>query len=313
MESETLARIAWGFMADPGDGLARALTQRHGIEAAAQLVESTTSPTRVLTGLSEEISPANYAQLERWRARYDPAQVQASHRKQRHAGIQVMGSEDPLWPTRMNDLGPAAPLTLWVRGDPGVVARGRAVLAVVGSRHPTGAGLAHTTAIVQGAWCEGVGIVSGGALGIDSIAHQASLVHWRLPIAVLAGGLESVYPSDNVSLMTHIAERGAVFSEAPCGMRIRPERFLARNRLIAALSQALVVVEAAHRSGAINTAHHAAGLGRDIGVVPGRWEDTHARGCFRIVREQGAMVLTEPADVGFLLPGVPTHSPKLGP
>ncbi|MFT6972915.1 MAG: DNA processing protein [Pontimonas sp.] len=312
MGSETLARIAWGFMAHPGDGLAWALTRRHGVEDAAHMVASTMSPTSVLTGLAEDIFPADYAQLERWRARFDPDQVQASHQKQHHAGIQVMGSGDPLWPARMNDLGPAAPVSLWARGDPGVVARGREALAVVGSRHPTGAGLAHTTAIVQGAWCDGVGIVSGGALGIDSIAHQASLAHRRVPIAVLAGGLEAVYPSDNVSLMTHIAERGVVLSEAPCGMRIRPERFLARNRLIAALSYAVVVVEAAHRSGAINTAHHAAGLGREIGVVPGRWEDKHARGCFRIVREQGAMVLTEPADVGFLLPGVPTHSPKLG-
>ncbi|MGB4713356.1 MAG: DNA-processing protein DprA, partial [Pontimonas sp.] len=114
-----------------------------------------------------------------------------------------------------------------------------------------------------------------------------------------------VYPSENTALMSQIEERGAVFSEAPCGLRIRPERFLARNRLIAALSDGVVVVEAAYRSGAINTAHHAAGLGRQIGVVPGRWGDPAARGCFRIARDVGAMVLTEAADVGFLLPGMP--------
>jgi len=81
--------------------------------------------------------------------------------------------------------------------------------------------------------------------------------------------------------------------------------------LIAALSHAVVVVEAAYRSGAINTAHHAATLGREMGVVPGRWDDAATRGCFRIARDLGAMVLTEAADVGFLLPGVPAVPPTL--
>jgi len=107
-----------------------------------------------------------------------------------------------------------------------------------------------------------------------------------------------------VALMNRIAERGALYSEAPCGMRVKPEKFLARNRLIAALANAVVVVEAAHRSGAINTAYHAAGLGREVGVVPGRWEDRHAKGCFRLARDLGARILTEAEDVRLLLPGL---------
>jgi DNA processing protein len=276
MDAETYAQIAWGLMATPGDYLATGLIESVGIKEALSLVVSKDSPARILQSLAvSELPRGATAQVERWRAGHRIEQVEHSHKLQSHAGIGVLE----------------------------VLSTGRA-LAVVGSRAPSGAGLAHTTAIVAGPWCEGVTIVSGGATGIDTAAHQSALTYRRPTVAVLAGGLESVYPPANTALMSVISEVGAVISEAPCGLVMKPERFLARNRLIAALSNALVVVEATYRSGAMNSASHAAALGREIAVVPGRWEDPRSQGCFRIARERGAMILTEPADVGLLLPGV---------
>jgi DNA processing protein len=304
MDAETYAHIAWGLMATPGDYLATGLIESVGIKEALSLVVSKDSPARILQSLAvSELPRGATAQVERWRAGHRIEEVEHSHKLQSHAGIGVLGPEHPRWPGLLGDLGPLAPFGLWFRGDLEVLSTGRA-LAVVGSRAPSGAGLAHTTAIVAGPWCKGVTIVSGGATGIDTAAHQSALTYRRPTVAVLAGGLESVYPPANTALMSVISEVGAVISEAPCGLVMKPERFLARNRLIAALSNALVVVEATYRSGAMNSASHAAALGREIAVVPGRWEDPRSQGCFRIARERGAMILTEPADVGLLLPGV---------
>ncbi len=304
MDPLTTAQIAWGFLADPGDPLARALCEAWGPEKALGLVTGSGTSAAVFAGLGRASHPLDGSHLRHWRARYHPDEVARSYHLQQRAGIEVLDSSHRAWPTTMNDLGPSAPLSLWVRGNPTIWAAHPVSLAVVGSRRPTGAGLGHTTSIVQGAWCDTVAIVSGGATGIDTVAHHAALVHDRVPLVVLAGGLDAVYPAENVALMNRIAERGALYSEAPCGMRVKPEKFLARNRLIAALANAVVVVEAAHRSGAINTAYHAAGLGREVGVVPGRWEDRHAKGCFRLARDLGARILTEAEDVRLLLPGL---------
>ncbi len=310
MDAFTASRIAWAMIAEPGDVLARDLCQSLGPEEALAGVLAPRSHTSMLTRLGREVRTGDRKHVGTWLSRYDSDRVGASFAQQRRAGIAVLDSSHTAWPARLDDLGDKAPLALWVRGNP-EAATAPAVLAVVGSRRPTGAGLHHTTSIVSGPWGDGLTIISGGAAGIDAVAHQASLIHQRVPLCVLAGGLESVYPKENTALMSQIEEHGAVLSEAPCGVAIRPERFLARNRLIAALSHAVVVVEAAYRSGAINTAHHAATLGREMGVVPGRWDDAATRGCFRIARDLGAMVLTEAADVGFLLPGVPAVPPTL--
>jgi DNA processing protein len=147
----------------------------------------------------------------------------------------------------------------------------------------------------------GGGVVSGGAVGIDRAAHQAALDSQKPQIAVLAGGLDQLYPRANVGLFQQIKISGILLSEAPATIVSEAHRFLHRNRLIAALSNAVVVVEAAWRSGAMNTASHAAALGRGLGVVPGRWEDQRSAGCFRVVRERGALVLSEPGDIELLL------------
>jgi len=225
MDPLTTAQIAWGFLADPGDPLARALCEAWGPEKALGLVTGSGTSAAVFAGLGRASHPLDGSHLRHWRARYHPDEVARSYHLQQRAGIEVLDSSHRAWPTTMNDLGPSAPLSLWVRGNPTIWAAHPVSLAVVGSRRPTGAGLGHTTSIVQGAWCDTVAIVSGGATGIDTVAHHAALVHDRVPLVVLAGGLDAVYPAENVALMNRIAERGALYSEAPCGMRVKPESF----------------------------------------------------------------------------------------
>ena len=308
MVTETKARIAWGFLAQPGDPLAKVLCDTLGPGEALRRVLGNAPLSEVIAGVEIGETLLTPSHRDRLRAAYKPDVVRRSLALQERAGIQILDSSHPHWPEALRDLGESAPLTLWARGNPAAWDASTPRLAVVGSRQPTAAGLTHTASIVAGPWLAGATVISGGASGIDTVAHHAALLHKRVPIAVLAGGLEGVYPTQNVALMNRVAEVGVIFSEAPCGMRVRPEKFLARNRLIAALSHGVIVVEAAFRSGAINTAHHAAGLGREVAVVPGRWDDKASRGCFRLARDLGARILTEPADAGLVLPlgaGVP--------
>jgi DNA processing protein len=220
-------------------------------------------------------------------------------------GLTLLTPHNPLWPQQFGDLGPHQPLAVWVAGDPGVVTNTATWLAVVGSRRASPAGVAATRAVVTAVGgvedSPRAGIISGGAHGIDVAAHRAGLDASLPSLAVLAGGLDSLYPVAHHGIFTEIVHKGALLSESPCGRRPRAEMFLHRNRLIAALARAVVVVEAAHRSGAINTASHAATLGREIRVVPGRWSDPLSQGCLRLVREGTATVLTTPHEVGELL------------
>ncbi|MET0297717.1 MAG: DNA-processing protein DprA, partial [Microbacterium sp.] len=129
-------------------------------------------------------------------------------------------------------------------------------------------------------------------------------------VALLAGGADKAYPAGNADVIDRIAERGAVVSEVPCGSAPTKWRFLARNRLIAAMSAATVVVEAGWRSGSLNTAGHAAALGRGVGAVPGPITSAASAGCHRMLREFGAECITGAADVRELL-GIPAGTPPL--
>ncbi len=139
----------------------------------------------------------------------------------------------------------------------------------------------------------GFAIVSGGAYGIDGMAHRAALASDGTTIAFLAGGIDRFYPLGHESLLTRIAQTGAVVSELPCGAAPTKWRFLQRNRLIAAASQATVVLEAGIRSGSLNTAGHAAALGRPLGAVPGPVTSPASAGCHRLLREFDAMCVVD--------------------
>ena len=195
----------------------------------------------------------------------------------------------------MDDLGRHAPLGLWVRGRVDVLAGNSPSIALVGARAATGYGEHVADARRRpDSSIAGSSIVSGGAYGIDGMAHRAALASGGTTVAFLAGGVDRFYPIGHESLLTRIASStGAVISEVPCGTAPTKWRFLQRNRLIAAASDATVVLEAGLRSGSINTAGHAAALGRPLGAVPGPVTSPASAGCHRLLREYDAVCVVD--------------------
>lgn len=172
-----------------------------------------------------------------------------------------------------------------------------ALVSMVGARAASGYG-EHVAADLAGDLAAGGAvIVSGGAYGIDGAVHRAALGVQGATIAFLAGGVDRAYPAGHHRLLQQIADEGALVSEPPCGAAPTKWRFLARNRLIAALGQATVVVEAGWRSGSLNTAGHAASLGRPLGAVPGPVTSASSAGCHRLLREYDAQCVTSAREV----------------
>ena len=202
---------------------------------------------------------------------------------------------DPLWPAALDDLGDTRPLGLWFRGDGKVLARAGA--AVVGSRDSSPYGVKIATDVAYELADSGVNVVSGGAFGIDVAAHRGALAADGYTVAVSACGVDRYYPASHADLYLEILRRGgAVCSEAPPGAAPHKHRFLSRNRIIAALSRAVVVVEAPFRSGALSTAHHAMTIGRPVGAFPGPVTSPRSSGCHRLLRE-GAACVTQTCEV----------------
>jgi DNA processing protein len=170
-------------------------------------------------------------------------------------------------------------------------------VAIVGSRKASPYGRIVTQRLVQALSAYGVVIVSGLALGIDSIAHQAALDANGLTIAVLPSGTDNVYPASHRSLAKQIVDRGgALLSEYPPKTESYKTNFIARNRLIAGLSQAVIITEAAEHSGSLHTANFAIEQGKDVLVVPGPITSPTSVGCNNLIKT-GAAIITNPADV----------------
>jgi DNA processing protein len=180
---------------------------------------------------------------------------------------------------------PLPPLALWVRGSMRLGELGGRSVAIVGSRAATEYGLHVALEFGYGLAERGVTIVSGGAYGIDAAAHRGALAAAGATVAVSAGGLDRPYPAGNARLFDRIAETGVLISESPPGASPHRGRFLTRNRLIAAFARGTVVVEAARRSGAANTARHTRRLGNAVMAVPGPITSTMSAGCHDLLRQ----------------------------
>lgn len=199
-----------------------------------------------------------------------------------------------------------APHALWVKGAAPNTLLARAV-AVVGTRALSAYGAAVAKEFVADLGAHRWSIVSGGALGADSVAHRAAVAAKTPTIVVAACGIDRTYPSDNKALFDAIVSStsgGCVITEYPPGTPPQRHRFLTRNRLVAALTQGTVVVEAAWRSGALNTLSWAEGLGRIPMAVPGPVTNTNSLGCHSRIRDGRAQLVTGGADVRALLEAV---------
>jgi DNA processing protein len=170
-------------------------------------------------------------------------------------------------------------------------------VAIVGSRKPTKYGEEIGYKIAYELARRGIVVISGLALGVDAVAHRGALDAGGLTLAVLAGGVDKITPFTNHSLGLRIIENGgAVISEYPPGTPVYPTSFLRRNRIVSGLADAVVVVEAASRSGTLSTAAHALDQNRHVFAVPGNINNPMSAGCNRLLR-QGAFVFTDISDI----------------
>jgi DNA processing protein len=287
-EAERLARVALSCAVEPGDGTTSSLIRQMGAERALAKAQSATEgePGEMLAQRLAELDPVR--QLD-----------QAAR-----CGIRFLVPGDAEWPTSLDELDDAitvegfggTPPGLWVKGPMPLTELATSV-AVVGSRAASVYGVELARAVCEHLALSGVPVVSGGALGIDFEAHNATLSADGVTAAVLACGVDRVYPAQNRPLLQHLAAEFAVVSEQPPASAPTRPRFLARNRLIAAMTSGTVVVEAALRSGALNTAGWAESLNRHVMCMPGPVTSYTSKGVNNFLREGRGTVVTHGAEV----------------
>ena len=207
------------------------------------------------------------------------------------AGGVFITPQDNDWPTSLADLA-MPPIGLVIAGDRSVLLKLDKSISIVGSRQPTNYGLQLSYSLASQASLAQLVVVSGGAYGIDTASHQGALSVGGLSIAVLAGGINRLYPLENQKLFKDITKSGLLISEVMPNTESKPYRFLIRNRLIAALSRSTVVVEAKFISGSIRTARDAAEIFRPVFAIPGPVTSPLSEGCHRLIAERVADIAT---------------------
>ncbi|MGH1415010.1 MAG: DNA-processing protein DprA [Pelagimonas sp.] len=223
--------------------------------------------------------------------------VHAELKAGRMRGAQLICHGDPNYPADLAELSDAPPM-LWVVGDPAALTR--PMVALVGARNASSLGLRMARSLSGGLGAAGYQVVSGLARGIDTAAHVEAVDHGT--IAVMAGGVDVLYPSENTRLAEEIVTKGgALISEQPMGLQPTARHFPMRNRIVSGLSRAVVVVEAAAKSGSLITARCALDQGREVLAVPGHPMDARASGCNILIRD-GARLVRNTEDILEALP-----------
>ncbi|MEO7261383.1 MAG: DNA-processing protein DprA [Jatrophihabitantaceae bacterium] len=306
-EQHQLAAAYLNRVAEPASVPLWMFVQRHGYQAAAAAIRAGAVPAEVASCTEARRTAADpHADLaaaerngirlltpadEDW-PHFALAALQATGQQrvaQWRAGLRARPQRGELIP----------PLALWVRGNAPLSTVGFRSVAVVGSRAATVYGEHIASEFSYGLAQRDVVVVSGGAYGIDAAAHRGALAAGGCSVLVSAGGLDRPYPSGHRHLYDRTAEQGLLVSERPPGSAPHRQRFLSRNRLIAAFGAATLVVEAAHRSGALNSAGYARDLGRPVLAVPGPVTSVMSAGCHRLIQrdEEPARLVTSVAEV----------------
>ncbi|MCB1311428.1 MAG: DNA-processing protein DprA [Sedimentitalea sp.] len=222
--------------------------------------------------------------------------IDAEFKAARAAKARLLCLGDPDYPQTLADIADAPPV-LWTIGDPAYLSA--PMIALVGARNASSLGTRMARALAAELGEAGFVIVSGLARGVDAAAHLAALKTGT--VAVMAGGVDSIYPAENAGLAFEIGAKGLRLSEQPMGLTAQARHFPRRNRIISGLARAVVVVEAAARSGSLITARDALDQGRDVLAVPGHPFDARAAGCNMLIRD-GAQLVRNAADVIAALP-----------
>ncbi len=283
-----------------GDAAATGGTaQAHGGASTPPSGSATRGTDGVLRG--DRADPRLQRALRRWSARLGevPSEPELDFWWRDDTRLVIPG--DTEWPSQIDVLGDARPWGLWVRGHADLRYACLRSVSVVGTRAATAYGTHVCGEFAVALAGEGWTIVSGGAFGIDGCAHRGAIAAAGATVAVLPCGVDRAYPLAHERLFRAIRESGVLVSEWPPGRTPTKPGFLVRNRVIAALSRGTVVVEAALRSGALNTARHAQDQGRPLMAVPGPVTSPQSAGCHEAIREWGAVCVTSARDVMELL------------
>lgn len=297
IDPERLARAALCHYSMPGNSKVQGWIDRDGAEKAWAIAQD------------HEKQAARLSQVDPIK---DLQRLQA-------VGGRLLCPGDDEWPNALEVLSihqdptkAGLPYALWVRGKGNLAELTEHSVSMVGSRAATDYGSYVASTIASELVPRGWSVISGGAHGIDAAAHRGSLAADGVTIAVLANGVDIAYPAAHDLLFGRIMEKGCIISELPPGLGVRREQFLHRNRIIAALSEATVVVEAGARSGALSTARHAMRLLREVFAVPGPITSAMSAGCHELLREGYARLVTSAEEIAAELGPLAPMQPKLG-
>ncbi|GGO87547.1 putative DNA processing protein DprA [Nocardioides phosphati] len=298
-DAERLARVALSRLGEPADPRITTLVAEMG----AQPLHEALASERDLEGVLTDVA-----------ARLEANDPEGDLARAARLGIRFVVPGDDEWPAQVDDLAHAGtvherggvPLGLWVRG-PARLDQLADSIAIVGSRSSTTYGEGAARVIAGDVARHGMTVVSGAAFGIDQAAHRGAVAGGGTTVAVLAGGVDRPYPVAHTRLLEHIAETGAVVSEVPPGGAPTRMRFLTRNRVIAALARGTLVVEAAHRSGALSTARWAERLSRPLMAVPGPVTNVQSTGTHGLIRAGAAQLVGSGPEVLELLGASGSH------
>jgi DNA processing protein len=278
-QDERWARVAWAYLVEPKSGpLMRLLAEQGAVEPLARLREGRYRSTPELS------------------VRLGTLDLDGLAHAARRQGAHVLVPGDAGWPDPVGTH-TAPPYCLFVRGEPELAALTGRSVALVGSRAASDYGLRVAADLGEGVAGRGWTVVSGAAFGIDAAAHRGALGVDGPTVAVLACGVDIAYPRAHEALLDEVARTGAVVSEVPVGSAPFRSRFLARNRIIAMLARATVVVEAGLRSGSLSTAREARDHHLPVGAVPGPVTSATSAGCHELVRDTDAVLVTDAAEV----------------
>lgn len=294
VQGERMARVALSMIAEPNDAATGHVLAHAGGVETLRLIES-----------DDPVPGLARADALMWRERLAPRITpglsgRVAETQGGEFGTLIPADKD--WPTALSDLGDRAPYLLWTRGATSFLTTALSDrVTITGSRASTSYGEHVTGELAAGMADEERIVVSGGAYGVEGAAHRAALTAGGRTVAVLAGGLDRPYPAGHSDLLRQVGDVGLLVSELPPGTAPTRWRFMARNRLLAAISGATVIPEAGVRSGSMTTVLSARELGRGVGAVPGPVTSAASSGPNELIRQGFATLVTQPSDLIALL------------
>lgn len=294
-KDERTARVALAATLEPDDSVTGRLVAAVGAVEAVRLAVGTGAFPKKVDAVEGELWRKKVA------PRLDVRTITRALSETDRLGLRIIVPGESDWPSGLNDLGDRTPTALWVRGAGSFLTTPlHDRVTITGARAATGYGEHVAVELASDLASTERIVVAGGAYGIDRAAHSAALAVGGQTIAVLTGGLDRLYPTGNHGLLDRIGDVGLLVSEMAPGAAPTKWRFLARNRILGAISGATVIVEAGYRSGSLNVAARAAQIGRPVGAVPGPITSAASSGAHRLLREGIATLITDAADVNTL-------------